>query len=35
LARSASLGLSIEFLQTILDAIHVESINHQNKVMKE
>lgn len=35
LARSASLGLSIEFLQSLLDAIHVESINHQNKVMKE
>ena len=35
LARSVSLGLSIEFLQTLLDAIHVESINHQNKVMKE
>ena len=35
LARSASLGLSVEFLQTLLDAIHVESINHQNKVMKE
>ena len=35
LARSASLGLSIEFLQTLLDALHVESINHQNKVMKE
>ena len=35
LARSASLGLSIEFLQTLLDAIHVESINHQNKIMKE
>ena len=35
LARSASLGLSIEFLQTLLDAVHVESINHQNKVMKE
>jgi chorismate mutase len=35
MARSASLGLSTEFLQTLLDAIHVESINHQNKVMKE
>ena len=35
LASSAALGLSIEFLQTLLDAIHVESINHQNKVMKE
>lgn len=34
LAQSATLGLSIEFLQTLLDAIHVESINHQNKVMK-
>ena len=35
MARSASLGLSIEFLQTLLDAIHVESINHQPKVMQE
>ena len=35
LARSASLGLSIEFLQTLLDAIHVESINHQNEVMNK
>jgi chorismate mutase len=35
MARSATLGLSVEFLQTLLDAIHVESINHQNKVMKE
>ena len=35
LARSASLGLSVEFLQTLLDAIHVESINHQNRIMKE
>ena len=35
MARSASLGLSVEFLQTLLDAIHVESINHQNKIMKE
>ncbi len=34
LAQSATLGLSVEFLQTLLDAIHVESINHQNKVMK-
>ena len=34
LAQSAALGLSVEFLQTLLDAIHVESINHQNKVMK-
>ena len=35
LARSAVLGLSVEFLQTLLDAIHVESINHQNRIMKE
>ena len=35
LARSAILGLSVEFLQALLDAIHVESINHQNKIMKE
>lgn len=35
LARSASLGLSREFTQALLDAIHIESINHQNKVMKE
>ena len=35
LARSATLGLSLEFLQTLLDAIHIESINHQNQVMKE
>ena len=35
LARSATLGLSLEFLQTLLDAIHIESINHQNRVMKE
>ena len=27
-------GLSEEFLRTILDAIHIESINRQNRVMK-
>lgn len=27
-------GLSEEFLRTLLDAIHIESINRQNKVMK-
>ena len=35
MARSASLGLSIEFLQTLLDAIHVESINRQNEIMNK
>ena len=34
LAHGTKLGLSEDFLHTILDAIHVESINHQNKVMK-
>ena len=35
LARSASLGLSEHFLRTLLDAIHIESITRQNKVMNE
>lgn len=34
LAHGTKLGLSEDFLRTVLDAIHVESINHQNKVMK-
>lgn len=34
LARSSSLGLSKPFLRTLLDAIHIESISRQNKVMK-
>lgn len=35
LASSAELGLSKEFLHTLLDAIHIESINRQNRVMRE
>ena len=35
LARSSSLKLSESFLRTLLDAVHIESISHQNKVMKE
>ena len=35
LARNASLGLSEHFIRTLLDAIHIESINRQNKVMNE
>ena len=35
LARSESLGLSEYFLRTVLDAIHVESIDRQNRVMNE
>ena len=27
------LGLSEEFIQKYFDAVHIESINHQNKVM--
>lgn len=34
LVRGTSLGLSEQFLRTILDAIHVESIERQNIVMK-
>lgn len=33
LSRADSLNLSTEFICTILDAIHLESIAHQNKVM--
>lgn len=35
LARSASLGLSEPFLRTLLDAIHIESIERQNKIMRK
>jgi len=31
--RYSGLGLSKEFLHTVLEAIHIESINRQNKVM--
>lgn len=34
LTLSSSLGLSENFLHTLLDAIHIESINRQNEVMK-
>ena len=33
MSRAATLDLSPEFLQAVLEAIHIESINHQNKVM--
>ena len=35
LARSSSLGLSETFLHTILDAIHIESIERQKMIMKK
>lgn len=35
LAQNKSLGLSEQFLRTVLDAIHVESIDRQNKIMNE
>ena len=31
--RAGELGLSPEFIRTILDAVHMESIAHQNAVM--
>ena len=34
LMSSRSLGLSEHFLRTMLDAVHVESIEHQNRIMK-
>jgi chorismate mutase len=33
LAKAEELGLSIDFLRSVLDAIHQESIRHQTKVM--
>ena len=35
LTNSTPLGLSEHFLRTLLDAIHIESIDRQNKIMKE
>lgn len=35
LSRSETLGLSKEFIANLLDAIHIESINRQNKIMRE
>ncbi len=34
-ARAPGLGLSEEFLKTVLEAIHIESINRQNEVMNK
>ena len=35
IAQAPKLGLSEDFLKTVLEAIHLESINLQNKVMNE
>ena len=35
LASSEELGLSKEFLNIILEAIHIESINKQNRIMQK
>ncbi len=35
MAQAAQLGLSEEFLKTIMEVIHIESINLQNKIMNE
>lgn len=34
-ARATELGLSAEFIRTVLDAVHIESIGRQNKIMNE
>jgi chorismate mutase len=31
--RGEQMGLSREFVTRYLDAVHMESINHQNKIM--
>jgi chorismate mutase len=33
MAQAAKLHLSEEFVRTVLEAIHVESIEHQNRIM--
>lgn len=35
MARAAELNLSDEFVRTVLEAIHIESINRQNKIMNK
>ena len=35
LARSEELGLSRDFLNILLEAIHIESINKQNRIMQK
>ena len=35
LNMTRSMGLSEEFVNSVLEAIHVESINHQNDVMNK
>ena len=34
-SQAPELGVSEEFLKTVLEAIHLESINLQNKVMNQ
>jgi len=33
--KGENLGLSKEFITKYFDAMHMESINHQNKIMNE
>lgn len=33
--KNSTLGLSIEFIKKYFEAVHLESINHQNKVMND
>lgn len=34
-ARASELGLSAEFIRTVLDAVHLESIDRQNRIMNK
>ncbi|MEP6468080.1 MAG: chorismate mutase [Parafilimonas sp.] len=34
-AKGEKLGLSKEFITKYFDAVHMESINHQNKIMND
>ena len=35
LSLTRGMGLSEDFVRTVLEAIHIESINHQNEVMNK
>jgi len=33
--RAIELGLSVDFIKKYFDAVHIESINHQNNIMNQ
>jgi chorismate mutase len=35
ISMTRGMGLSEEFVNTVLEAIHMESINHQNEIMNK